>query len=112
MGQTQLDIHDHFKNKNHSYSSFAAIIHQGSLDGGHYTALCLRAGKWVLFNDDHITEIDQSRVIEYLKNAYVLFYSCPTDFDSQIKPDYDPREFKDLESIIKPRKTDSEDKKS
>ena len=112
--QTTLEIHDHFQDKTQYYTFFAAIIHQvlyvccyqiltkfqGSLDGGHYTALCNRNSKWILFNDDQITEIEPSKISEYLSSAYVLLYQRQIDFDSEIKPDLDPTQFKDLEKII------------
>ena len=56
------------------------------MDGGHYTALCKRGQKWILFNDDHITEIDFEKLAEYLNNAYVLFYERHCDFEKEIEP--------------------------
>ena len=62
------------------------LFTQGSLDGGHYTALCKRGTKWILFNDDHISEIDVEKRAEYLNNAYVLFYERPCHFEREIEP--------------------------
>ena len=62
--------------------------------------MCNRNSKWILFNDDQITEIEPSKISEYLSSAYVLLYQRQIDFDSEIKPDLDPTQFKDLEKII------------
>jgi len=96
--QTELEINDAYHEKNLQYKLYAAIIHQGSLDGGHYTALCKRGQKWILFNDDHITEIDVEKLAEYLNNAYVLFYERYCDFEKEIEPSIILSQYRDTVS--------------
>ena len=68
------------------------------MDGGHYTALCKRGQKWILFNDDHITEIDFEKLAEYLNNAYVLFYERHCDFEKEIEPSIILSQYRDTVS--------------
>ena len=112
--QTELEILDAYQNTNLQYKLYAAIIHQvklqptldysyngfhqGSLDGGHYTALCKRGTKWILFNDDHISEIDVEKRAEYLNNAYVLFYERPCHFEREIEPSILLAQYRDTAS--------------
>lgn len=74
-----LDINKYIisedKNKNIKYDLFAVANHYGSLNFGHYTAICKNSlnDKWYEFNDSMVSEIkDISRIIS--ENAYVLFY--------------------------------------
>ena len=63
------------KNKNIKYDLFAVANHYGSLNFGHYTAICKNTfdNKWYEFNDSMVSEInDTSRIIS--ENAYVLYY--------------------------------------
>ena len=56
------------------YDLFAVANHYGSLMFGHYTAYYKNSikNKWYEFNDNSMTEIDESNVLT--PNAYVLFY--------------------------------------
>jgi hypothetical protein len=52
------------------YDLYGVIEHYGSLNSGHYTAICKNDGNWVSYNDS-IIDIVKNPVT---KNAYVLFY--------------------------------------
>jgi ubiquitin C-terminal hydrolase len=39
------------------YKLMGVVLHFGTLDGGHYTALCRREGKWFEFNDESVSEV-------------------------------------------------------
>ena len=74
-----LDINKYIisedKNKNIKYDLFAVANHYGSLNFGHYTAICKNSfnNKWYEFNDSYVSAInDKSKIIS--ENAYVLFY--------------------------------------
>jgi ubiquitin carboxyl-terminal hydrolase 8 len=55
------------------YDLYAVCNHYGSSMGGHYNSLIRNAnGKWYLFDDDNISEINEEKL--NLKNAYCLFY--------------------------------------
>merc|ERR1711937_974983 len=92
------------------YKLYAAIIHQGSIHGGHYTALCRRGNSWKLFNDDQITAISRAEVNSYLSNAYVVFYEASHVTFDDVRPAIDPSHFRDLEEIgDSKRKKDKKD---
>ena len=55
------------------YDLFAVVVHQGSLNGGHYTALAKNEGEWYEFNDRYVVKMKESRKIVN-SNAYILFY--------------------------------------
>ena len=52
------------------YDLYGVIEHYGSLNQGHYTAICKNDGNWVSYNDSMIKIVDSP----VSKNAYVLFY--------------------------------------
>ena len=52
------------------YDLYGVIEHYGTLNQGHYTAICKNDGNWVSYNDS-IVKIVNNPVT---KNAYVLFY--------------------------------------
>ncbi|CAM9508555.1 unnamed protein product, partial [Heterosigma akashiwo] len=66
------------------YDLAAVSNHFGGLGGGHYTAYARNeeTGKWYDFDDSHVEEIDESRVVTAA--GYVLFYIRK---DVQINPD-------------------------
>ena len=66
---------DHDKEKlNNSYDLYGVIHHQGALSGGHYFASLKSSidGKWHLFDDAQVYEINSEDVID--SSAYILFY--------------------------------------
>jgi hypothetical protein len=98
--------------QNTTYSLFAAIIHSGGTNSGHYYSMLRPGGshKWFSFDDTFITEVDAQYVLaksgggagtesaymlfyvvrkaEYLQNIYALFgwYACSSvhDWDSRL----------------------------
>ena len=52
------------------YDLYGVIEHYGTLNQGHYTAICKNDGNWVSYNDSVIKIVDNP----VTKNAYVLFY--------------------------------------
>lgn len=61
--------------KNELYDLFAVVVHQGSLNGGHYTALAKNGNNWYEFNDRYVVRLkpnDERKIIN--RDAYILFY--------------------------------------
>ena len=56
--------------KNTKYDLYGVIQHSGSLNGGHYTAICKNDGNWVTYNDSKLDIADNP----VTNNAYILFY--------------------------------------
>jgi len=54
------------------YRLAAVIIHEGSLNAGHYYAYGRNQGNWKMFNDSWVTELSGDGMIN--KDAYILFY--------------------------------------
>jgi len=52
------------------YKFNSAVVHEGSLEGGHYWAVCEKGGRYYCFNDEHVKEAEY-----FHKNAYLLFYT-------------------------------------
>lgn len=62
-------------NWRHDYKLIGAIIHSGSISGGHYVMVGYKNNSWFLFNDTSITEIKNKHVLnDYLSKAYFLLY--------------------------------------
>mgnify|MGYP002624441291 FL=1 len=57
---------------NSKYNLYGVIQHFGSLNGGHYTALCKNQDNWVDYNDSTIEFAKDNNPIS--QNAYILFY--------------------------------------
>lgn len=57
------------------YDLFAVVLHTGTLNGGHYTAIAKNNEHWYEFNDSQVIKIakhDTARIIS--NHAYILFY--------------------------------------
>ena len=52
------------------YDLYGVIEHYGTMNQGHYTAICKNNDKWISYNDSNLS-ISKNPVS---KNAYVLFY--------------------------------------
>lgn len=67
---------EHRKNvhPDHQYRLYGLILHFGSLNGGHYIAVCYnyRSGQWIEYNDSRISIVEGHRVREDC--IYGLFY--------------------------------------
>jgi ubiquitin C-terminal hydrolase len=55
---------------NNKYRLLSVILHEGSIEGGHYEAICRRGDSFYLFNDGKITKTN--KIIN--KNAYIFCY--------------------------------------
>ena len=82
--KTSQDLMNRFLNraeeadtfKTHSYELYGMIVHHGyNASSGHYYTLVrnLEQG-WVKFDDDKVTNVDESQVKKYSEKAYLLFY--------------------------------------
>lgn len=68
----ELDIPLEWRHNNHLHG---AIIHYGSLDGGHYVYVGKQDSKWYLFNDSSVSEIrSETELKSLLAKAYWLCY--------------------------------------
>ena len=68
----KLDIPIKWRHNNYLQG---AIIHYGSLNGGHYVYVGKHKSKWYLFNDSSVSEINnESELKNLLSNAYWLCY--------------------------------------
>ena len=64
-----------FKGK--EYVLYAALVHRGSLHGGHYKAVCFNhyIEKWIIYDDRYVDPIrDKNHLLRQLAGAYALFY--------------------------------------
>ena len=53
------------------YKLKSDILHSGGLGGGHYVARGYRDGKYYMFNDSSVHEIDS---MNSTANTYMMFY--------------------------------------
>ena len=65
------------------YELFAIVVHIGAgPHHGHYITIVKVGAKWILFDDDHVSYIDEHEISKYygdrpgLGSAYVLFYQA------------------------------------
>ncbi|CAI2369380.1 unnamed protein product [Moneuplotes crassus] len=59
-------------NNHITFSLHSYILHSGTLNSSHYTAMCKRGSSWFHFNDCQVTKISKEEV--HNPNAYILFY--------------------------------------
>lgn len=74
----------YIKNSNHikiplewrnGYKLKGAIIHSGSLNGGHYICVGKKKGIWYVFNDSNVSQITNEKVLNnYLEQSYFILY--------------------------------------
>ena len=55
---------------NAKYDLYGVVQHFGSLNGGHYTAICKNDKNWVSYNDSKLDIVENP----VTQNAYILFY--------------------------------------
>lgn len=58
----------------HDYELKGIISHSGSLFGGHYIYIGNHNNKWLIFNDDHITEISEKHLDNYKNVGYIYYF--------------------------------------
>jgi ubiquitin C-terminal hydrolase len=57
------------------YDLFAVVLHTGTLNGGHYTALVKNKKNWYEFNDHQVFLLAKHETSKVISNhAYILFY--------------------------------------
>lgn len=60
---------------NHGYKLKGAIIHSGSINGGHYICVGEKNNKWYIFNDSNVSQITEVKVLNnYLQQSYFILY--------------------------------------
>lgn len=62
------------KNNNCNYKLSSAIIHMGSLGGGHYISVGNKCDMWLEFNDTNVSKLNDLLLNHYLQQSYILFY--------------------------------------
>jgi len=73
-----LDLQDYninySKNKSNQYTLNSFAIHNGSLNGGHYYAVCKNYldGKWSEYNDSNVSRVPKDKLTKY--SPYLLVY--------------------------------------
>ncbi|KRT83746.1 Peptidase [Oryctes borbonicus] len=73
---------DNFRMGRATYKLWAVSLHQGGMDAGHYTAVCLNSedGNWYEFNDEYVRPTSiYSRGIK--EKIYMLFYESEDGSD-------------------------------
>ena len=55
---------------NNKYELVGVIVHEGSMEGGHYWSICRRDMEYYIFNDEKV-----SKTVKICnRNAYILCY--------------------------------------
>lgn len=70
------------------YSLWAIVVHIGvGPDSGHYVTIIKNAERWLLFDDENVSEVDEADLPKYfgdtpgVGSGYVLFYESVPDSD-------------------------------
>jgi ubiquitin C-terminal hydrolase len=58
----------------HGYHLQGAVIHSGGLNGGHYIYVGKNNNKYYTFNDSMVSEINENEFLNYINNAYIIYY--------------------------------------
>ena len=60
--------------KKNTYALQSFAVHDGSLGGGHYYAICRNYldDNWYQYNDTHVTRLDEDDILDYA--PYLFFY--------------------------------------
>lgn len=58
----------------HGYHLKGIVSHSGSLFCGHYIYVGNHNNKWIIFNDDHISEIPNKHIDNYKNTGYVYYF--------------------------------------
>jgi ubiquitin C-terminal hydrolase len=56
------------------YEFSGAVIHFGSLSGGHYISIIRKNNKFYLCNDSNINEVEESKAHELIRKAYLILF--------------------------------------
>jgi hypothetical protein len=58
----------------HGYELSGIVYHSGSLFGGHYIYIGKHNNKWIMFNDDHTSEVLIKNLDNYKNYGYVYYF--------------------------------------
>ena len=58
----------------HGYHLKGIVSHSGSLSGGHYIYIGNYNNKWIMFNDDHCSEIPVNFLDNYKNTGYIYYF--------------------------------------
>lgn len=58
----------------HGYHLKGIVSHSGSLTGGHYIYIGNHNNKWIMFNDDHCSEIPVNFLDNYKNTGYIYYF--------------------------------------
>jgi ubiquitin C-terminal hydrolase len=58
----------------HGYKLKGIVSHSGSLYGGHYIYIGNHNDKWIVFNDDHVSEIPLTMLDNYKNTGYIYYF--------------------------------------
>ena len=80
LGQLITYPLNNYKLKDKIYNLFGVIYHYGEINSGHYNCTIRKDEKWILCDDNRITEIEEKSVMT--SNAYILFYIANDSINS------------------------------
>ena len=63
--------------KQRKYHLYGVVNHSGSMESGHYTAVCCNSGNsggWHKYDDEEVRQLNSSAV--QTSAGYILFYSA------------------------------------
>ena len=58
----------------HNYRLKGIVYHSGSVFGGHYIYVGYNNNKWLMFDDNYISEIHENHLTQYLNYGYIYYY--------------------------------------
>ena len=58
----------------HDYILKGFVYHSGSLYGGHYIYIGNYNNKWLMFDDNSVTEVNSQTFIKYKNTAYIYYF--------------------------------------
>lgn len=58
----------------HGYKLKGIIFHSGSLFSGHYIYIGNHNKKWMMFNDDHVSDLNESLLDNYKNFGYIYYF--------------------------------------
>ena len=77
--------------KNKKYDLFGVVNHYGGINSGHYTSIIKYEDKWVMCDDNRISQIAENKVMN--SSAYILFYISKDSI-------YNNSYFKTMKSVL------------
>lgn len=62
------------ENWRHGYSLKGIVFHSGSLQGGHYIYIGNYNNKWLMFDDNFVSEVNNQMFEKFKNNGYVYYF--------------------------------------